>query len=139
MRMSGKKLSRIPKMLPKPPALLTAVSGNPGTVTSMLCVLWAVQGCSSAGAPSPAASPGPARAIDVIELTTEDIQAAYATGEYTAVQLTQAFLDRIEVHEDHYNALISMNPDAARQRRRALVRARSPLGIPSRGRGTAPR
>ena len=83
-----------------------------GRLTSLLCVLWAVQGCSSAGGPSPAASPGPSRAIDVTELTVEQIQAAYADGEYNAVQLTQAFLDRIDLHEDHYNALISMNPDA---------------------------
>ena len=53
-----------------------------------------------------------AQSIDVVELTVDQIQAAYSDGEYTAVQLTQAFLDRIEQYEEHYNAFISMNPDA---------------------------
>ena len=53
-----------------------------------------------------------AQAIDVVELTVDQIHAAYADGEYTAVELTRAFLDRIEQYEDHYNAFISMNPDA---------------------------
>src|SRR5690606_10090065 len=47
-------------------------------------------------------------------LTAEQIQADYAAGRYTAVQLTQAFLDRIERYEGVYNAFISMNPDALR-------------------------
>jgi Asp-tRNA(Asn)/Glu-tRNA(Gln) amidotransferase A subunit family amidase len=50
--------------------------------------------------------------IDVMELTVRDVQAAYAAGEYTAVELTRAFLDHIERYEGHYNALISMNGDA---------------------------
>ena len=65
-----------------------------------------VAGCSA---------PGPSNAsarINVTELTVEQIQQAYARGDYTAVQLTQAFLDRIAEYEDHYNAFISMNPDA---------------------------
>jgi Asp-tRNA(Asn)/Glu-tRNA(Gln) amidotransferase A subunit family amidase len=53
-----------------------------------------------------------AAAIDVAELTVERIQADYAARRYTAVQLTQAFLDRIAVYEDHYNAFITMNPGA---------------------------
>ncbi|MGW8266332.1 MAG: amidase [Longimicrobiales bacterium] len=40
------------------------------------------------------------------------IQADYAAGRYTAVQLTQAFLDRIARYEDTYNAFVSMNPAA---------------------------
>lgn len=50
--------------------------------------------------------------IDVVELTAEQIQMDYAQGRYTAVLLTQAFLDRIACYEDHYNAFISMNPEA---------------------------
>lgn len=50
--------------------------------------------------------------IDVVELTAEQIQMDYAQGRYTAVLLTQAFLDRIALYEDHYNAFISMNPEA---------------------------
>lgn len=51
-------------------------------------------------------------AIDVVELTAEQIQHDYAAGKYTAVQLTQAYLDRITRYEGVYNAFISMNPDA---------------------------
>jgi amidase len=53
-----------------------------------------------------------AQRIDVVEMTTHDVQAGYASGEFTAVELTQAFLDRIRRYESHYNAFISMNPDA---------------------------
>jgi len=53
-----------------------------------------------------------AQDIDVVELTVEDIQAGYAAGDFTAVELTQAFLDRIAQYESYYNAFISMNPDA---------------------------
>jgi amidase len=51
----------------------------------------------------------------VVELTAEQIQADYQVGRYTAVQLTLAFLDRIQRYEDHYNAFISMNPEALRE------------------------
>ncbi|HIL89242.1 MAG TPA: amidase, partial [Gemmatimonadetes bacterium] len=50
--------------------------------------------------------------IDLVELTTEAIQEAYSTGEYTSVDLTKAFLERIDRYEDYYNAFISMNPEA---------------------------
>ncbi len=50
--------------------------------------------------------------IDVVEMTVADIQVAYAEGLFTAVELTQAFLDRIQSFEGYYNAFISMNPDA---------------------------
>ncbi len=56
--------------------------------------------------------PLPTTGIDVLELTAEQIQIDYGLGKYTAVQLTQAFLDRIERYEGHYNAIISMNPGA---------------------------
>ncbi|MDE0357577.1 MAG: amidase [Gammaproteobacteria bacterium] len=64
----------------------------------------------SCAAPAPVLEEAPD--IDVVELTAEQIQADYAEGRYTAVQLTQAFLGRIERFEDLYNAFISMNPDA---------------------------
>lgn len=50
--------------------------------------------------------------IDVVEMTTADIQAGYASGAFTAVELTEAFLERIASFEGYYNAFISMNPDA---------------------------
>jgi Asp-tRNA(Asn)/Glu-tRNA(Gln) amidotransferase A subunit family amidase len=61
----------------------------------------------------PASAQSPA--IDVVELTVPQIQQDYAAHRYTAVQLTQAFLARIERFEDHYNAFISMNPNALRE------------------------
>ena len=51
-------------------------------------------------------------AIDVVELTATELQEGYAAGAYTVVEVVQAFLDRIERYEAHYNAFISMNPDA---------------------------
>ncbi len=53
-----------------------------------------------------------AQDIDVVELTTRDVIAGYADGTFTAVDLTKAFLARIARYESHYNAFISMNPDA---------------------------
>lgn len=53
-----------------------------------------------------------AQSIDVTELTVADVHAAYADGRFSAVELTQAFLDQIQRYESHYNAFISMNPDA---------------------------
>ena len=70
-----------------------------------------ITGLVMGGWPSATAS-GQEAAINVIELTAEQIQIDYARGAYTAVQLTQAFLDRIAEYEDHYNAFISMNPAA---------------------------
>lgn len=53
-----------------------------------------------------------AQDIDVVEMTVGDVQAGYAAGDFTAVELTRAFLARIAKYESHYNAFISMNPDA---------------------------
>jgi len=52
--------------------------------------------------------------VDVVELNVDDVQAAYRSGDFTAVELTRAFLERIARYEDHYNAFVSMNPDALR-------------------------
>lgn len=51
----------------------------------------------------------------VVELTVDRIRADMAAGSYTAAQLTRTFLDRIARYEDHYNAFISLNPDALAQ------------------------
>lgn len=53
-----------------------------------------------------------AQEIDVTEMTVPDVLAGYARGDFTAVGLTRAFLERIARYESHYNAFISMNPDA---------------------------
>lgn len=78
----------------------------------------------------------PSQSIEVTELTVRDVRAAYAAGEFTAVELTRAFLDRIDRYESHYNALISMNPDvlviaAALDEEYASKGPRGPLhGVP---------
>jgi Asp-tRNA(Asn)/Glu-tRNA(Gln) amidotransferase A subunit family amidase len=51
-------------------------------------------------------------AIDVVEMTAAQLRDGYAAGAFTAEQVTRAFLDRIDLYEDHYNAFISMNPEA---------------------------
>lgn len=57
--------------------------------------------------------PTAARAqIDVVELTVADIQEGLRSGAFTAEGLTRAALERIARYESHYNAFISMNPDA---------------------------
>ena len=92
----------------------------------------------SASCDAPEAAPAQEEApdIDVVELTADQIQADYAEGRYTAVQLTRVFLERIERHEELYNAFISMNPDAlataaALDREYASTGARGPLhGVP---------
>src|SRR6185369_17360673 len=68
------------------------------------CVLDLLSGCqtatrfetrSEARASAAPASKGKAADINLVELTAEQIQKDYAAGKYTAVQLTQAYLDRI--------------------------------------------
>jgi Asp-tRNA(Asn)/Glu-tRNA(Gln) amidotransferase A subunit family amidase len=59
-----------------------------------------------------AAGPSGAQEIDVVELTVSDVQEGYRTGAFTAVDLTRAYLDRIERYESTYNAFVSMNPFA---------------------------
>jgi Asp-tRNA(Asn)/Glu-tRNA(Gln) amidotransferase A subunit family amidase len=84
----------------------------------------------------PVTSPAGAPGVDVVELTVEKIQADYAARRYTAVQLTQTFLDRIARYEDHYNAFVSMNPQAIAEARAldaelARTGPRGPLhGVP---------
>ncbi|SVA65653.1 uncharacterized protein METZ01_LOCUS118507 [marine metagenome] len=74
--------------------------------------------------------------IDVVELTVKNIQQAYTSGDYTSVDLTQAFLDQINLYEGHYNSFISMNPNALEiastlDQERASGAIRGPLhGIP---------
>ena len=76
------------------------------------------------------------RLPDVVELTVAEVESDYAKGEYTAVELTQAFLDRIARYEPRYNAFISMNPAAlaraaALDAEYATSGPRSPLhGVP---------
>ena len=112
-------------------------SGSSATSACFILALsWLVQACSTAASLSAPPSSSPTPLIDVVELSVRDIQTAYATSEFTAVELTQAFLDRIDRYEGHYNALISMNADAlaiaaALDEEYASVGPRGPLhGVP---------
>ena len=74
--------------------------------------------------------------IDVVELTVQDVQTAFASHRYTARQLTEAFLARIATYNPGYNAIITFNPNVLREadeidRRRAAGEALGPLaGVP---------
>jgi aspartyl-tRNA(Asn)/glutamyl-tRNA(Gln) amidotransferase subunit A len=74
--------------------------------------------------------------IDIVELTVERVQSAFAAGAMTSERVTQAFLDRIAKFNPQYNAIIFLNPDAladarAIDRRRAAGEALGPLaGVP---------
>jgi len=50
--------------------------------------------------------------ISVVDLTATQVQEAYEQGEYTAEELTLAFLERIETYEPVYNAFVYLNPHA---------------------------
>jgi Asp-tRNA(Asn)/Glu-tRNA(Gln) amidotransferase A subunit family amidase len=75
-------------------------------------------------------------ALDVVELTVEQVQAGFAGGAFTAESLAKACLERIAVFNPRYNAIIFLNPDAladARDidRRRAAGETLGPLaGVP---------
>jgi len=98
--------------------------------------VWSILTLAFALTSAPVEVTAQAAPVDVVELTAEQIQADYARGAYTAVQLTQAFLDRIAEYEGYYNAFISMNPDALRtaaelDREFAVSGPRGPLhGVP---------
>ena len=64
-------------------------------------------------------SPAHPAAIDLVELTLEQAEAAFADGSVTSEALTQAFLDRIEEKQsDEEAALIGRDGSADRGRRR---------------------
>ena len=74
-------------------------------VVSALAVLIGTAGSRPASALQSTGS------VDIVELTAVQLQEGYRTSAYTVVEVVQAFLDRIDRYEDHYNAFISMNPD----------------------------
>lgn len=81
----------------------------PRAVASTLVSLVVLAGVTLA---NPASAQQPTAAVDIVELTVVELQEAYRASAYSVVEVVQAFLDRIERYEDHYNAFISMNPDA---------------------------
>lgn len=73
---------------------------------------------------------------NLIEMTVEQVQAAFTSGALTSEALTQAFLARIDEIDPRYNAIIFRNPAAlgearASDKRRAAGQAIGPLdGVP---------
>src|SRR4051812_12648682 len=114
----------------------------PATVTAALlfpasAVSAAPSAVDPAGVPDAAGSGSlPLRGLDLDALTIPDLQQRMDDGALSSVDLTTAYLDRIDALNDDLGAVLSVNPDAledarasdeARQRRHA----RSPLeGIP---------
>jgi amidase len=103
--------------------------------------------CCSCTAPSSETGPvdrrtGPAAAVpslgglDLDATTIPDLQAHIEGGDFTAVDLTRAYLGRIEELDDELRSVLRVNPDAEAQAAgsdqvRGLTGARSPLeGIP---------
>ncbi len=74
--------------------------------------------------------------LDLVELTVEQVQRAFAAGLTTSEALTQAFLDRIARFNPDYNAIIFLNPDAladarSSDKRRSAGQTLGPLdGVP---------
>ena len=63
-------------------------------------------------------------AIDLVELTVEQVQHGFASGAFTCEQLVRACLDRIAEYDPHYNAIIF------RTRPPSMMRARSTGAAP---------
>ncbi|MFC5653289.1 amidase [Paenibacillus solisilvae] len=53
-----------------------------------------------------------AKEFQFAEVTVDELQAGYAAKTYTAEQVVQSYLDRINTYESNYNAFTVMNPDA---------------------------
>jgi Asp-tRNA(Asn)/Glu-tRNA(Gln) amidotransferase A subunit family amidase len=59
--------------------------------------------------------------FDLVETTVADVHDAMADGRVTSEELVDAYLERIERHDDDLNAILTVNPDA-RGRARNLDR-----------------
>ena len=86
---------------------------------------------------SPGASAvGKTGAFPFEEMTLQQLEKGYETGEYTAEEVVRAYLDRIAEYEPNYNAFTFMNPSAlddarAIDRKRAAGEPLGPLaGVP---------
>jgi amidase len=97
--------------------IVPASSRSAPMIRCLCCVIVAVTGLSGRGVTgesSPAASQ-PNRTFAVEETTVSEIHAALATRATSCVQLTRAYLDRIDAYDDRgptLRAIISVNPRA---------------------------
>lgn len=83
-------------------------------VTSRVGIVWLAWVLTATPASAQLADRAPAPSVDVRELSVADVQEAYRTGDFTAVELTEALLARIDRYESTYNAFVSLNPGALR-------------------------
>ncbi len=107
-------------------------------VTAAVAGALVVPSSSAVAAPPGAAGSGtlPLRGLDLDVVTIPELQQRMDSGELTAVELTQAYLDRIDDVDEDLGAVLAVNPDAlddaaASDEARAGGGARSALeGIP---------
>ena len=118
-------------------AALAATLLVPASTVSAVPVSAAPGAGVPVGVPDAAGSGAlPLRDLDLDALTIPELQERMDDGALTSVDLTTAYLDRIDALNDDLGAVLSVNPDAltdaaASDRTRDRGRARSPLeGIP---------
>lgn len=124
------------------PGTRSARLGRRATLTAAFaCALLVPAGAVAAAPPGVAADPAgsgtlPLRDLDLDAATIPELQQRMDAGELTAVELVQAYLDRIAAVDEELGAVLAVNPDAlaeaaASDERRADDGARGPLeGIP---------
>jgi amidase len=125
-------------MRPSPrPRLRRRAAVTAAVAAALLVPAGTVSAAPAAGTPDPAGSGTlPLRDLDLDALTIPDLQEQMDAGDLTSVDLTGAYLDRIEALNDDLGAVLSVNPDAlddaaASDAAREEKGARSPLeGIP---------
>ena len=124
------------------PGTRSARLGRRATLTAAFaCALLVPAGAVAAAPPGAAVDLGasgtlPLRDLDLDAATIPELQQRMDDGELTAVELVQAYLDRIAAVDDELGAVLAVNPDAlaeagASDDRRVEDGARGPLeGIP---------
>lgn len=93
-------------------AVLAQTAPHPDPAASRTAPGRAETTALGARSPIPTAPATASDTLDVLELTATRVHDDLLAGHYTITELVQAFLARIARYEDHYNAFISMNPDA---------------------------
>ncbi len=83
-------------------------------VTAAVAGALVVPSSSAVAAPPGAAGSGtlPLRGLDLDAVTIPELQQRMDSGELTAVELTQAYLDRIDDVDEDLGAVLAVNPDA---------------------------